>query len=280
MPAALTANEKAHPAKYSSSILTTLDDLMLAWLGAQPAPEPLIMPGWTIPHRTTVETLWGAQAPPGGPWRVLDPFAGVGWIHRIARLDRVTFAGELEHEFIRPYPCSQVGKVSSARSFVADAAALPFLPGTFHAVATSPVYPNRMRDHHNARDASERMSYTHKLRELTRDWRRELRPESTGASSNRAYAAASATHIREMIRVVVPEGFLFLNLSNSVQDRVENNAVELWLNWLTLRSCHIREVATARTSRYRNGANYSARADHEVVIVAQTPPTAAQPSLI
>ena len=46
---------------------------------------------------------------------------------------------------------------------VGDARALPFADASFHAIATSPCFGNRMADHHEARDPSVRHTYRHRL---------------------------------------------------------------------------------------------------------------------
>src|SRR5712692_2421523 len=65
--------------------------------------------------------------------RVLDPFAGVGGVHALG-FDSVGV--ELETEWATQHP----------RTIVANALALPFAPGTFDAVITSPAYGNRLAD--------------------------------------------------------------------------------------------------------------------------------------
>lgn len=93
-----------------------------------------------------------------GSRRVLDPFAGCGTIHAI----HANAVGiEIEPEWAEQHE----------RTICADALDIPRLGlGTFDAICTSPVYGNRMSDHHNARDDSKRNTYTHVLgRELHRN---------------------------------------------------------------------------------------------------------------
>jgi hypothetical protein len=246
VPTALTHEERHHPAKYSGPVLPILGRMLDDWLP---------------PPNADVE-----------PIRVLDPWSGVGWIHKLSTLQRVTFAVELEHEW-------SANQGHAGRTTQASTRALPFAADTFAGCVGSPVYPNRMRDHHTAKDKSKRNTYTHRMRDLTGDPTRKLHPDNVGAMNDRQYAAASAEHIAEMIRVTDAGGFLILNVSNSIADEHENNAVEMWLNWLTLRRCHIREVCPVSTRRLRHGANWEARTEHEVVIAAQTP-TVKTPSLL
>jgi hypothetical protein len=75
----------------------------------------------------------------------LDPFGGVGKLKEISKITAVRV--EIEKDW--------------ADNVCADALHLPFRDATFDAVATSPVYGNRMSDHHNARDKSKRHTYKH-----------------------------------------------------------------------------------------------------------------------
>jgi hypothetical protein len=71
---------------------------------------------------------------------------------------------ELEPEWASQHP----------RTMVGDARALPLPDATFDMVVTSPTYGNRMTDHHNAKDGSRRITYTHNLG-------RTLTPGNSGA---------------------------------------------------------------------------------------------------
>jgi hypothetical protein len=75
--------------------------------------------------------------------RVLDGFAGTGRIHQLGEIWGWDTVGvEIEPEWAAMDP----------RTIVGDATALPFADRSFRAYITSPVYPNRMRDHHNAQE--------------------------------------------------------------------------------------------------------------------------------
>lgn len=80
----------------------------------------------------------------GKPLRILDPMAGIGRIHDLPRRLGETVGVELEPEWAHARKATIVG----------DATALPDdWAHTFDAVVTSPVYGNRMSDHHEAKDA-------------------------------------------------------------------------------------------------------------------------------
>lgn len=81
---------------------------------------------------------------PSGPLHVLDPFAGPGGIHELhAQGGHDTVGVELHPAWAAAHP----------RNVQGDATALPAdWAGRFDALVTSVVYPNRMTDHHTAKD--------------------------------------------------------------------------------------------------------------------------------
>ena len=82
--------------------------------------------------------------------RVLDPFAGTGKLRQL-EINSCIYLNELEQEWAVQGPADSI----------ADALHLPYPPGVFDAICTSPTYGNRMADHHNARDKSKRNTYKH-----------------------------------------------------------------------------------------------------------------------
>lgn len=124
-PHGITAPPVKHPAKYSDSIIETLDKVMLSEAERNDA-----------------------------RLRVLDPMAGVGRIHELDRsCVYATIGVEIEPEWATQHP----------GTIIADASTLPFQGESFDATITSPAYGNRMADHHNAKDDSRRMTYKHVL---------------------------------------------------------------------------------------------------------------------
>jgi hypothetical protein len=84
----------------------------------------------------------------GYPIKVLDPFAGVGGVHKLVRFPYVQTTGvELMPRWAAQNPGTMVG----------DATRLPAdWTAHFDAVFTSPCYGNRMADHHEANDKCSR----------------------------------------------------------------------------------------------------------------------------
>lgn len=279
---ATKAIEVSHPAKFSKPIIEALAQLLDEEVG-----------------------LAGGQ--------ILDPFAGVGRIHQLGAGRYTTHGVELEPEWAAAHPLTIVG----------DATALPFPDHSMDAVVTSPVYPNRMTDSHAAKDPckkcsgsgymrpdgsasidpyndegakrcptckglglSRRNTYTHRMRELTRNGDAGLHPNNSGAMTGRAYWSLSERALDEMRRVVKPEHPVILNLSNSLETKtkggpqLETYAVERWVNLLLVKRFHLRRIVPVATQRNRQGANGDARVAHEVIVVAATPPASPQRGLL
>lgn len=136
---------------------------------------------------------------------VLDPFAGVGGIHRLARLDGVETVGvEIQPGWARAHSDTVC---ADALVWMAD----PAQYGVFDIVATSPTYGNRFADHHDAQDASTRVSYAHNLRAAGEE-------VAAGSSATLAwgpdYWRFHADAYRLVERVLAPGGLFLLNVSD------------------------------------------------------------------
>lgn len=214
---------------------------------------------------------------PHGTWRVLDPFAGVGRIHRLATCPdpshaiRPTIGSELEAEWIVQ---------GGARSLVADAHSLPFADGTFDAIVTSPCYGNRMADLYDGkgqcrkcaghpaaldgtpcdrcdgtgRDQSERNTYRIKLdRPLTRN-------SAAGLRWGPAYRKFHRTAWAECVRVLRrpepgrPVARFILNTSDHMRLGERQPVTRFHVD--TLRALGLSRVGRLdiATRRNRNGA--------------------------
>ncbi len=188
--------------------------------------------------------------------RVLDPFAGVGGVHRLTEEHCSTLGVELEPEWAGQHP----------RSMVGDARALPFPDGVFDAIVTSPTYGNRMADHHNARDGPRRITYRHSLG-------RPLTPGNSGAMQwGEPYRKLHRRAWEEVRRVLTPGGLIVVNVS----DHIRKGAIVPVAAWhldtiggLGFRPERVLEIPTRRM---RFGANHATRLTSEVVIVARKDP--------
>lgn len=228
--------------------------------------------------------------------QVLDPFAGIGRIHELLN-EHDTTGVELELEWARQHPRTHAG----------DATNLPASwTGLFDAVATSPVYPNRMTDTYDGKgkcrscagtgkspmampgqagvvpcakcegtgvDQSKRYTYRIYLG----------RPLSHGSSASMkwgpAYRSLHLCALIEMVRVVREDRLLIINMSNHFKTigpkanrrQVEVEVVEWWLQKGLELGCRVEAVLPVETQRMGNGANRDDRADNEKIIVLRTP---------
>lgn len=182
--------------------------------------------------------------------RVLDPFAGVGKLRAI-RPD--AFLLELE------YPWAAQAAQPQGRAICGNALSLPFAPGTFDAICTSPTYGNRMADHHEAKDASRRNTYRHALGQ-------PLHPDNSGAMQwGEAYRAFHRAAWDECWRVLRPGGRLILNISDHIRAGQRARVSDWHTETLgDLGFSFVRSWAIP-TPRNRQGANGAARVDYESV---------------
>lgn len=178
----------------------------------------------------------------------LDCFGGVGGIHS---LPVTTFGIELEPI----WAACQSGPVA-----VGDATRLPIRDNAVHAVITSPVYGNRMSDHHNARDDSKRNTYTHTLGQ-------KLRDGNAGAMKfpGRQYEDLHRRAWSEARRIA--SRYLIVNCSDFIARGAVVEVCAWHMDEITkLGMTHV-ETALVETRRNRFGANGGARVDHEKVMV-------------
>lgn len=239
--------------------------------------------------------------------RVLDPFAGVGRIHR---LPADTIGVELEPEWARQ---------ADERNVVGDALHLPLADDSIDVLATSPCYGNRLADQHDARDLckpcggegtierlatpaevdagcelgiafdrcksckgeglSRRNTYRHRLG----------RPLSIGSSAGlqwgKAYREFHGAAWREAIRVLrkpvargpkqplEPGGLAIVNVSNFLQTaekggpQLERPVVEWHLNAWISLGATLVDARRVDTQRNGHGANRDARIVGEMILV-------------
>lgn len=227
-----------HPAKFSPAVLDAMIDL------------------WPM--------LTAVMGPPlddvTDRYNLLDPFAGSGRVHVLGQYLPVDTVGvEIEAEWAAEHPATRHG----------DATELPAeWTGSFDLLFSSMVYGNRLSDHHDARDDSERHTYTHYLGH-------DLQPNNAGRMHfpSKPYIDLHEKAWREGIRVVRPGGLIVLNVSNFLVDKgaTERRVVEFHTNALLMGGCFLEAVCPIETPRLAHGQNYDQRVPFERLVVARTP---------
>lgn len=190
----------------------------------------------------------------GTGWRVLDPFAGTGRIHKLYPSVE-TYGVEIEPEWATLHP----------RTIVGDALALPFNDESFDCIATSPTYGNRMADSHNARDGSRRMTYTHVLG-------RRLHENNSGALQwGEKYQSFHREAWAEAIRVLKPGGGFILNVSDHIRAGKRQYVTRWHLSTLFELGLELVSHHRIETPRMKNGQNAHLRIPYETVTVLEKP---------
>lgn len=229
-----------HPAKFSEPILDVLDRL--------------------VAKEAKRRRLVGA-----GGMTVVDPFAGVGRIHRLARAPKGRAHGfvirTLGLEIEAPWAaCHRDTLCVDAIDWLLWVAAggAPLV----QMYCTSPTYGNRYSDHHDAQDGSVRHSYTHYL------GRQPTKGSSAVMPWGPDYWEFTSLAYRLMLAAAEPGAPFVLNVSDFVKGK-ELVAAAAWhlgaaigAGWSVDRTTRTRRVPT---SRHRHGENYEARAPFEVV---------------
>lgn len=218
-----------HPAKFSDPIVSTLDRLV----------------------RAEAKRL-------GRPVRVLDPFAGTGRIHRLARPGVVTTVGvEIEPEWSSMHPDTIC---ADSIAWMAERARRGG-SGRFDIIATSPCYGNRFADHHEARDGSTRHGYRFALGRMPTEGSASVMPWGP------RYWAFHSEAYRAMRSVLVADGLLLLNVSDFQRGKVDVHAVE-WHHGAAYGAGFTQggRPRWIETRRHRHGENHDARATHEAIL--------------
>jgi hypothetical protein len=227
---------------------------------------------------------------------VLDPMAGTGWKLATALEGRKIVGIELEPEWADAHPCVQQG----------NALHLPFKNGRFRWVVTSPVYGNRMSDHHDAKEKCKPCGGTGQVWEEGADtplagqaesyWRtcekcggegkrkykritykhylgRDLHPDNAGQLQwGDAYRVFHEAAWREVYRVTrkgdrpATAGNFLLNIKDHVRGKEMQPVTQWHIDTLTKIGFTEIDRIPVFTDGMGFGANRDARAEHEWVI--------------
>lgn len=255
--------EVKHPAKFSRSVIDAL------WLEiAAEISRQFGGPRDSWPHRQL---------------RVLDPFAGVGGVHKLESIWNQTFGVELEFEWAKERPGTLVG----------DALRLPFAASTFDIVATSPCYGNRMADTYDGKGVCRKCLGDGDLMEAAggltvcdrcggsgedqsrrHTYRLDLGRMPTAGSSctmqwGKAYRMFHVAAWRESRRVLAANGLMLLNVSDHIRGKRVVRVSDWHRALLKALGFEVVRVVEVPTKRMREGQNYQARVGAERLIVAR-----------
>lgn len=226
------------------------------------------------------------------PWLgrpvIHDPFAGDGTGLRILR-DRLrqldeqgvgydVTGTELEQVFIHDHELVVQGNAL-------DISTYPPARGLGcgrTVIATSPVYPNGMADHHRPKDASKRYTYLVSAITRTDDPNYELHADNMARFGYRGTKRGGSAKTRKMywelavgaINTWLKAGVeaVVLNVSDFEHSKgTTEPLVDDWAQQLHAAGYTDQLPFPVGTSRMRNGANAERRASHEVVILARRP---------
>lgn len=210
-----------------------------------------------------------------GVW--LDPFAGTAKIMKLETPSRRFVCVELEPEWAASHPDTIQGdSLVVMEDWIRT--------GTmFDGVVTSPVYGNRMSDHHNAKDGSRRRGYKF-------DLGRDVSEGSSGAMYfwQDEYKEFHRRAWELAYQVTTPGGEMYLNVSDFIRtvrrrvkvagagdsrttNKVQQRVVAWHMKALIEVGWRVVECLKVATPRMRDGANGKARAEHENIIVAKKP---------
>lgn len=194
-----------------------------------------------------------------GPGIWLDPFIGTGKLYSLTRPDRQFVGVELEPEWAGVDPRTICGDSLAWMTEIRDEGVT-----RFDGVVTSPVYGNRMSDHHDAKDGSRRRSYKF---DLGRD-------VSEGSSCEMYFwqPEYQAFHLAAWslaFGVTRDGGLMHLNVKNFIRNREPQYVVAWHMGALKRVGWKIEKVVQVGVPGLRDGENYEARFDTEAIIIAK-----------
>jgi hypothetical protein len=189
---------------------------------------------------------------------VVDPFAGTG---KLALIKDHGFQGkvicnELEVDWTTLDP-HQVDEWHYG-----DAATMTWCPSnSVDAICTSPCYGNRMADHHNARDGSRRITYTHCLGH-------PLHLENTGRMQwGEPYRQKHIAVYQECYRILTLNGLFIVNISNHIRKGQEVDVVGWNKSVISGLGFQLVEERKVETPRMKRGENYNLRVQYESILI-------------
>ena len=198
---------------------------------------------------------------------LLDPMAGTCKLHvlqghhetelRHDGYDVYTVCSELEPEWAQRSPTEWGETHTGLHAFHALSAG-PMRPlGYQRWIVTSPVWGNRMADHHDAKDDSERLTYRHRLG----------RPLSQGSSCSLAWGEDYQAWHRAFLDRAFESSFAGERMIIEIGDHLRTlngrtlraQVTAWWIKAGIAAGWHLDEAKRLPVGRLRNGANYDVR---------------------
>ena len=189
---------------------------------------------------------------------IYDPLAGTG--ERLEQLKNnylpySTFIGtEIEKEWAEITP--EIVLCMDVFEFMKTC-----LDEHWDAILVSPVFGNRMSDHHNAKDASKRNTYTHRLG-------RELSENNSGILQwGDSYKDFHSRLWKECYRVLRQEGKFVLNIKDHIRSGKRQFVTDWHIETLSELGLKFVEHVKIETPSLRKGENWELRIPYESVIL-------------
>lgn len=141
-------------------------------------------------------------------------------MHNFYNERRMTIGVELEPEWAEMHARTITGSCLELE-------ALGFVSASFDAIITSPVYGNRMSDHHDARDGSKRNTYKHALGRDLSDGSSAVLQWGPSKAARERYKDFHREAWRGVLDVLKPDGLFVLNISDHIRGG-ERMRVSAW----------------------------------------------------
>lgn len=133
----------------------------------------------------------------------------------------------------------------------------------YDAILTSPVFGNRMSDNFNARDASKRITYRHRLgHELSENNSGKLQWGDT-------YRNFHERLWEECIRVLKPDGIFVLNIKDHIRKGKRILVTDWHIDTLCCLGMFVTEHVKMEVPSMKRGENYDLRIPYESIIAFQ-----------
>lgn len=189
------------------------------------------------------------------PHKILDPFAGIGRIHEL-RPDFETYGIEIEPEWARASEYTLEGDMFDLKRLLREDNILPMWVDT---VITSPVFGNRMSDHHDAKDDSRRITYRHTLG-------RPLHENNSGRLNWGKKYRDFHLHAWALLTDINPIHDFMLNIKDHIRKGERQYVTEFHVQTLRDLGWALLESEFIEAPGIRDGANHNIRVNGEMML--------------